>query len=137
VRVVTNELYAECEADYHENPVLPEVYERFAGRHEMSTVVSAPWPRLLDLALPLAMRFATTAVCMFVPGQYLANAPPARAAFLEHYTRMGRVRKIYGAPVDGPVTQAGVWICVFAKPEFAQEMVRQRYQQTDSSIYIS
>ena len=92
-------------------------YVRPEGRYE--AIVSAPWPALLDRALPLLVRHAARLVCCLVPLSYLCHAPPPRRAWLLALKKEGRLFFVHTSAGDVGASPA-VWLVVFASAAVAR-----------------
>ena len=137
LNIFTNESFVESSTELHLDPTQPMSYRTLQHQKKVEAFISAPWPRLLDLAFPLAVRFATKLVCFHVPGQYVVNAPVPRSGLLKALQKEGRLKILMGAPIGGTAEQAGVWLCVFASAPLAKELVKPAFHTTDSVLFVS
>lgn len=90
-------------------------------------VVASPWFALLDLALTAALELPVAFVAFHVPGHYLADATPPRAAFLQRLQVEGRllVRFNLGRAVYGGRC---AWLVVFRSREDRARLQRDGSQ---------
>ena len=89
----------------------------------LDCVVSSPFFALLDIALPLAVRFARQAVCMHVPAMYYTDAPAQRLSFFRALEAQSRMHTIMHLP-RGPLGRRCMWIVIFASPGLARRAWR-------------
>ena len=102
--------------------LLDAFYVRPEGRYE--AIVSAPWPALLDRALPLFTRHAARMVCCLVPLAYLCHAPPPRRAWLLALKEKGRLFFVHTSASDVGATPA-VWLVIFASETIARSAIKR------------
>ena len=114
----------------------PGWYQEVAGKKVLGTVVSMPWVRNLDVAVPLAVAYASEAVCMEVPIAWLANAPPPRAAWLEGFREQGRLLCIMGSMGLPATTTAVQWLCIFRHEWIRKKMVRAAYAECKDMCFV-
>jgi hypothetical protein len=112
-KVETNCLTDESSARHHWDAMQPMSYIRMRGHNGMHTIVVAPRKVLLDVVLPLSIRYARHLVCCYAPRTYLTTAHGIRAAFLKALHEQGRVHLLPGS-VRGDTQESYVWILVFA-----------------------
>ena len=123
MRVTTNDINSKLAVDYHHDALQPETYWSIRQRHGMDAIVSSPCFAVLDLALPLAVKFAHMVVCCHVPGHYLTDAPEARAQWLQSLQWQGRLFFIMGVP-RGPMGRRSVWLVIFRTQAIGEWMRR-------------
>ena len=121
--VVTNDINPAMDTDYHLDALQPETYWNIRQKHGMDAVVTSPYFSVLDLALPLAVKFATMVVCCHVPGHYLTDAPVARMRWLQSLQCEDRLYFIMGLP-RGPMGRRCVWLVIFKSKEVCSLMRR-------------
>ena len=125
MRVITNDVNPRLAADYHYDALQPETYRNMQQHQSMDAVVTCPREAVLDLALPLAVKFANMIVCCQVPGHYLTDAPEARMEWLRDMQQQGRLFFIMGLP-KGTMGRRRVWLVVF-KTRAISEWMRRPY----------
>ena len=125
MRVITNDVNPRLAADYHYDALQPETYRNMQHQQGMDAVITSPKEAVLDLALPLAVKFANMIVCCQVPGHYLTDAPEARMKWLRDLQQQGRLFFIMGLP-KGTMERRRVWLVVF-KTRAISEWMRRPY----------
>ena len=114
----------------------PEWYQGVTSRKLMGTVVSMPWSRLLDLAMPMPVAFAKESVFMEVPVTWVTAAPPPRAKWLDGLREQGRLLCILGS-MGKPVASMPVhWLCVFQNTAVRKSMVRAAYKDCGDVCFV-
>jgi hypothetical protein len=98
-------------------------YERAARTRALDAIVASPWFTVLDLALPLAVHFARSVACVHVPGHYVTDAHPNRAAYLQTLMAAGRLHILWNLP-KGPSGRRCGWLLVFASNELHERLIR-------------
>lgn len=105
------------------NALSPAFQEAAQALVPVEAIVSAPWPPLLDMALPVMVAHASRVVCCLMPLSFICEAPPPRRSWLLALKR--DVRMLFVHP---PATAAGpapaVWLLVFASATVASASVR-------------
>jgi len=120
--VFSNDIDSNTTSSWHRDALQPSFYSDLSAHlGGLDVVVMSPPTRVIDLALPLAVRYAREVVCCRVPDCYLAGAPPGRAAFLAWLQRHGRMSVVVNAS-RGTQPGRSAWLCVFASP-----LVRGRF----------
>eukprot|EP00877_Chromochloris_zofingiensis_P006429 jgi/Chrzof1/2039/UNPLg00695.t1 len=117
--VITNDINQHWAADSHADALQPAFYRQ----HQPQIIVSSPWFAVLDIAIPLAVHFASICVCMHVPGHYISNAHCARQQWLRALFIQDRVHVIMGLP-RGPSGRRCAWLIIFASAALKQRMLR-------------
>jgi len=125
MRVITNDINPNQAADYHHDALQPDTYWNMRQQQGMDAIITIPKEEVLDLALPLAVKFAYMIVCCQVPGRYLTDAPEARMNWLRDMQQQGRLFFIMGLP-RGPMGRRRVWLVVF-KTRAISEWMRRPY----------
>jgi hypothetical protein len=133
--VDTSCLNAESSAGHHWDAMQPMSYSRMREHTGMHTIVTAPRRVLLDVILPLSMRFARHAVCCYAPITYLTTAHEVRAAFLKTLHEQGRVHLLPGS-VRGSSQESYVWILVFATQAMKRLMLRDPLPDNDHLLSL-
>ena len=82
--------------------------------------MSAPWPALLDRALPLFTLHDARMVCCLVPLAYLCHAPPPRRAWLLALKEEGRLFFVHTSVSATPA----VWLVIFASATIARGAIK-------------
>jgi hypothetical protein len=138
LQVYSNEFHKNCPADGHEDPCQPVTYRKLKEAGQLGAVIMAPWPRLIDLVLPLACMFAEAAVCCHIPGMYITCPATPRAVWLKSLHEHGRVLHILGLPREPSSTEgSGLWLCIFPSREARDQAIRPAYTLHDSVVYVS
>jgi hypothetical protein len=114
VKVLTNDINTQHPAAFHLDALEPRLYEVMQRVHQVQSVVSSPWFRMLDLAAPLALNGSLLCACLHVPGHFLTDAHPIRHAWLKQLHSEGRLAIISGLPL-GPLGRRCLWLILFAK----------------------
>jgi len=136
--VYSNEYHKSYNADSHEDPCQPVTYKKLKEAGQLGAIVMAPWPRLIDLVLPLACMFAECAVCCHVPGVYITCPVTPRAMWLKTLHVEGRLLHIFGLPREPASTEgSGLWLCIFPSREARDRAIRPAYMLHDSTVYVS
>ncbi|MGB8816241.1 MAG: reverse transcriptase domain-containing protein [Minisyncoccia bacterium] len=112
---------------YLHNALSPSFYQQVLEQQgAIEAIVTAPWPPLLDVALPLAAGYATRMVCCHVPLDYVCNAHPVRRAWLAQFRTDGRLFFVH--PRDPTAVErevsSGVWLVIFTTPAGAKSALR-------------
>ena len=107
----TNDLNPSVEAHTHHDALQPGSYEAVRLARGMDCIVISPWYCVLDLAIPLAIRYSTTLVCCHVPGHYFTNAPAPRRAMLKSLADQRRLH-IVMSPHRSAMGMRCLWIVV-------------------------
>ena len=114
ITCVTNDINPVHRTDTHCDALQPSWYLGFYNRgNPPDAIVTSPWFRLLDLALPLAVLYATKVAALHVPGHYITDAHPARVRYLHTLHRQGRLAIIVALPRKH-MGRRCLWIVVFA-----------------------
>jgi transposase InsO family protein len=124
VMIHTNDRDPQREAQTHLDALQPGTWRQWQVEWGcIDAVVTSPWFTLLDLALPLAMAYAEMVVCCHVPGHFLTDAHPARAAWLARLHRQGRMHVVMGLP-RGVMGRRCLWLLIFASRELKAAMLK-------------
>jgi hypothetical protein len=116
-RVVTNDINENHGCNYHMNALQPKMYMDISPNKTLpSYIVTSPWFKMLDLAVPIAAASCRVAAFIHVPGHYLTNAPPARLRFFKELNLQRRMALMIGLP-RGPVGSRCFWLCIFTSRE--------------------
>lgn len=126
LRVISNEVDAAIPADYHLDALQPLSYRTVQQQHGMHVILMAPCSMLLDVLLPLAVKFARHVVCCRVPGSYITAAHAARRSWLRQMQLAGRLHILMGLPI-GPNAVHHVWLLVFVSAEMKRLLVLPGY----------
>jgi hypothetical protein len=138
LQVYSNEYHRNCVADGHEDPCQPVMYKQLKAAGQLGAIVMAPWPRLVDVILPLSCVFAEHAVCCHVQGVYITCPLPPRATWLRSLHNEGRILHIMGLPRAPTSTESsGLWLCIFPSREAREQAIRPAYNLHDSVVYVS
>jgi hypothetical protein len=123
VIVRCNDLDEKQWAQSHLDAMQPMSYEDVRLACGTHVILLSPRTDLIDVMLPLGVRYARHVVCCYVPVMYLRHAHTLRIRFLRKLQDQGRVRVLPGA-VRGKSQIACVWILVFATDVMACLMVK-------------
>jgi hypothetical protein len=122
--------------ELHGDAFQPGWYQDLVKRRVLGAVVSMPWSRTLDVAVPLAVAYAAEAVFVEVPVAWVASAPPPRAAWLDQLRAEGRLICIMGG-LSLPVMSTPVqWLCIFKHEWVRKRMVRVAYAECNDMCFI-
>ena len=105
VAVFSNDLNPLQGAAVSEDALQPSFYEN----HPAEFYVTSPYFAVLDIALPLMLRFATVAVMVHVPGHYLFDPTEPRQRFFQ--SLVGRMAVLAGLP-KGPLGRRCAWLVI-------------------------
>ena len=123
--VFKNDINPRHPAHTHLDALQPSFYHSLHQRGIVpDAIVMSPWFRVLDIALPLALLYATRVVAAHVPGHYLTNAHPARLAFLKRLQKHGRLAVLTGLP-RGATGRKCIWLVVFRDKFMRASMLRR------------
>ncbi|GFR48887.1 hypothetical protein Agub_g12071 [Astrephomene gubernaculifera] len=120
--VFGNDANPACVAHMHRDALQPGTYREAMKVYSYEAIVASPWFAVLDVALPLATRFAPV-VAFHVPGHYVTDATAARTKYLAKLQEEGRLALLLGLP-RGPMGRRCVWVCVFATREWRERMLK-------------
>jgi hypothetical protein len=121
--VVVNCPLASVKAHTHLDATQPGVYQQWAAKKELDVIVTVPPTDLLDLAMPLAAKHASSASFFYVLPSVLTMGPPARLKWLQELQFEGRLCVIPGIP-NGNASDKGLWLCVFSSRKARALMVK-------------
>jgi hypothetical protein len=123
--IVRNDINPRYDAEFHMDALQPAFYQALHARGIVpDAIVMSPWFRVLDIALPLAVLYATRVVAAHVPGHYLTNAHPARLAYLKRLQQQGRLAVLTGLP-RGATGLKCIWLLVFRDSHLRASMLRR------------
>jgi hypothetical protein len=118
------------------DPVQPGTYRALKERGVcLEAIVSSPWFSVLDVALPLAVRYASVVACVRVPMHYVSNAPEARRRWLNALLEQGRLLLITGIPAS-LTGQVYTWLVVFSGQLARRRMLRGSYAQAGDQVSL-
>lgn len=111
---------------YQHNALSPAFYQQVQGSGAIEAIVTAPWPPLLDIALPLAVLFATRVACCHVPLSYVCDAPQPRKQWL---AQLRSARRLFFVHPRDPTAGAravsgGVWLVIIRAPAVAGSVLK-------------
>ena len=121
--VTSNDICQRYEAHLHEDALQPALYRKFKAKGLCDAIISSPWFKMADLAVPLAVEFADRTVCMHLPGTFIVDASEARAVWLSQLKAEGRLFTVLSIP-PGHVEHRCIWLCVFKTRALRDAMVR-------------
>lgn len=127
IPVLCNDLNPDSRAELHADALQPAFYRHVQRHHTVDAIVTSPWFTMLDLALPLAVAHARTVACVHVPGHYVTDAHPNRAAFLLSLMQAGRLHVLWNLP-KGPSGRRCGWLIVFANDGLPSKLIRRERQ---------
>jgi hypothetical protein len=123
LQIRSNCLDERCKAHSHYDAMQPMSYDEIRLQVGMHVVMLAPRVELIDVMLPLAMRYARHVVCCYVPVLYLRQAHTLRDSFLRDLHTQGRLKLLPGS-VRGNHQTDCVWLLVFATETMAGLMIQ-------------
>ena len=107
-------------AAHHGNALEPAFLSRLREEYgSIDVIVTSPWFRLLDPAIPILFRHAKFGIFIHVPGHYLSNMPAARRNWFR--STAPRVRIIADMPV-GLIGRRCAWVCIFKTEAIIKHM---------------
>ena len=122
LRIITSDIDPSVGAEHCGNALDPAFYNRLRNeREELDVIITSPWFRMLDLAIPTMLRFVKQALFVHVPGHYLSNMPEGRRLWFQRHAR--HILVIQGLPI-GPLGRRCAWLCIF-KSDRAQQSLLQ------------
>ena len=98
-----------------EDALQPSFYEN----HPAEFYVTSPYFAVLDIALPLMLRFATVAVMVHVPGHYLFDPTEPRQRFFQ--SLVGRMAVLAGLP-KGPLGRRCAWLVISVSSKVLRDL---------------
>ena len=122
--VVTNGLIKNSEADFKMYPTDQLLYTT-AAKQSIGAIVMAPWPALLDVAIPLAVA-SSPLVCVKVPGSYPTQPSAARATWLRNLQADGRIHVVFGVPTGAKCTVC-VWLLIFKDQQHKDDLLQTEF----------
>jgi hypothetical protein len=93
---------------------------KFYKGKSVDIFITSPYFAVLDLALPLLVRFAKVAVMVHVPGHYLYDPTEPRQRFF--HSLVDRMAVILGLP-KGPLGRRCAWLIVASSAEVLQTLL--------------
>lgn len=87
-------------------------------------IVCRPPAALLDIALPLAARYARQLACVHAPAAYLAQASAPRLDWLHRLRTAGRLHLLL-CPEEGAGHVRHMWVVVLASPDMRERLILQ------------
>ena len=114
--VVANDLNPAHGTELVQDALQPGFYKD----KEIDIFVTSPYFAVLDLALPLMIKFAKVAVMVHVPGHYLYDPTEPRQRFF--YSLIDRMAVILGLP-KGPLGRRCAWLIVARSAEVLRELL--------------
>ena len=122
LRIITSDIDPSVGAEHCGNALDPSFYCRLRNeREQIEVIVTSPWFRMLDLAIPIMLRFVKVALFVHVPGHYLHNMPEGRRLWFQKHAR--RILAIQGLP-RGPMGRRCTWLCIFKSDRAQQSLLR-------------
>jgi hypothetical protein len=86
-------------------------------------IVTSPPFDVLDIAVPLAARYAGVVACIHVPGHWIGGPRDARQDWLKQLAAEGRLHTILGLP-RGDSHRRCAWVIIFSSAAKRQELLR-------------
>jgi hypothetical protein len=123
VSLEVHRLNIDVEGAWHPIRLQPLVYEHVRSKDGMHAIITAPHEELLDVILPLGVRYARHVVCCQAPERYLTHAHSIRVHYLRVLLEQGRIHVIPAA-TRKPGQATPVWILVFATEAMKRFMLR-------------
>ena len=126
IRMVSNDLDATREADFHMDALQPSTYRAIskAVPGSLSLIVTSPWYSFNDLAVPLAAHYAEALACVHVSSNYLASPTSARAAWVHQLAGEGRLHIIKGTETNRRINRKCAWLVIATNRELLQRVIR-------------
>lgn len=109
------------------NPLSHASYEHLSQQAPIEAIVSAPWPSLLDLTLPLFTSHATRMVCCLVPVAFVTNAHAPRRAWLRKLQQEDRLLFVHlQQPLQDQqgTTISYMWLVIFSSAAVRKSSTR-------------
>ena len=135
VPVWRNDLNPRWEADSHVDALQPGFYQDLQRKGRCDVIVTSPWFTVLDVAAPLAIRYASKVACLHVPGHWVANPSEPRQEWFKRLQRQGRLHAVMGLP-RGPLGRRCAWVLVFASPRDKEEMLKVAHRSSFTVSYV-
>jgi hypothetical protein len=137
--VFTNECYNGAfdgvtqDSQFKLDPTQPSTFQKWQrDGHCTGGFISIPWPKLLDLVLPLAALTTAKVTCFYVPYTYVTSPPAARLEWMKTLQQVNRLLIIMGIPRDASIAESsGVWMCIFRDSEVRSALVDKKYYRAD------
>lgn len=106
-------------------PLSSKLYLNLLARGQLGALIIAPPVGVLDLALPLAARYAGV-VCAYVPAWYLTTMPSARRQWLRALQLTGRLEYWvdYSALYH---SSPAAWLFIFSSAAYKERCLRPEY----------
>jgi hypothetical protein len=134
ITVVSSDVDVSAPADHHGDALDPRYYELLQQVHgHFDIIITSPWFRMLDLAIPIMLQHVRHALFVHVPGHYLGNMPPQRQAWFAR--RAPLIRVLRGLPV-GPLGRRCEWLCIFTSRRALRAILRMRSSDRLLSVVI-
>lgn len=131
--VFNNDINLRWEAHWHEDALQPELYRK-ARIHGARSIVTSPWFKMLDLAVPLALEAVELVACLHVPGHYLYGAPEYRRDWLRELQQDGRLVIVQGLKI-GPMGRPCLWLLLFKHVD-CRHLVMQPWAVDQSLLFL-
>jgi hypothetical protein len=110
--VMSNDINRAHMVDMHADALQPGLYKQ-ARQQGMRSIITSPWFRLLDIAVPLAALSVELVACIHVPGHFVYSAHSARMSWLKRMHAQGRLAILHGLD-RGPTGRRCLWLLLFA-----------------------
>jgi hypothetical protein len=135
IPVWRNDLNPYWPADSHQDALQPGFYQTLQRQGRCEVIVTSPWFSVLDVAAPLAVRYAAKVACLHVPGHWVANPSEPRSEWFKNLQRQGRLHAVMGLP-RGPLGRRCAWVLVFSSPKVKEEMLKAAHRSSFTVSYV-
>ena len=121
--VITNDVNPTYPSHFHYDALQPAHLRTLASSTLMDAIVMCPPTSLLDLALPLAARFARQLVCCQIPADYIPSAPSSRMHWMSRLHHNGCLALVASKP-HGPRGHRILWLIIFRSAVYRRLLLR-------------
>lgn len=123
IQIISNDLCKHHgEHDFYENALDIEFYEQFG--ESFDAIITSPWFAILDLAIPILMKYARYFIAVHVPAYYITNAHEHRIKFIKRLMRQGRVHIVGNLP-HAVIGWRCVWLLIFKDRSTARRYIKR------------
>ena len=119
IHMASNDMNPELWWKSKRDSLMPSTYKAL----EMwDCIITSPWFKVLDLAVPLAASAVRQVACIHVPGHYFTNMPPAREQYFRQLAIDDRLHVIGQLP-NGPLGRRCLWLLIFKTSQWKQALL--------------